>query len=158
MLYTVFDNKPPMVKLGTPELLFKLTSNVILPLRRYTPFVLSILPGIRLKVDPALYIPIIASSGDICPVLANTFKVIKLAGQILADVFTLITSVLKGDWQSFGQALINIFKRTWNAIIEVLSLGLKTVGNVVGGFVNIFDKDLTLFQVSEAFESFEENC
>ena len=69
-------------------------------------------------------------------------KVIKLAGQILADGFTLITSLLKGDWQSFGQALINIWKRTWNAIVEVLSFGLKTVGNLVGGVVNIFDKDL----------------
>jgi hypothetical protein len=69
-------------------------------------------------------------------------QVIKLAGQILADGFTLITSLLKGDWQSFGQALINIWKRTWNAIVEVLSFGLKTVGNLVGGVVNIFDKDL----------------
>ncbi len=29
-----------------------------------------------------------------------------------------------------------------NAIVEVLSFGLKTVGNLVGGVVNIFDKDL----------------
>ncbi len=69
-------------------------------------------------------------------------QVIKIAGQILADGFILITSLLKGDWQSFGQALINIWKRTWNAIVEVLSFGLKTVGNLVGGVVNIFDKDL----------------
>lgn len=72
----------------------------------------------------------------------TVIKVIKLAGQILADGFTLITSLLKGDWQSFGQALINIWKRVWNAIVEVLSFGLKTVGNLVGGVVNIFDKDL----------------
>jgi hypothetical protein len=75
-------------------------------------------------------------------VWSSVIEVLKQAGKILADIFTLVTSVLKGDWQSFGQALINIFKRTWNIIIEVLSLGLKTVGNLVGGVVNIFDKDL----------------
>jgi len=69
-------------------------------------------------------------------------NVIKIAGQVLADGFTLITSLLKGDWQTFGETLINIWKRTWNAIVEVLSFGLKTVGNLVGGVVNIFDKDL----------------
>ena len=69
-------------------------------------------------------------------------NVIKIAGQVLADGFTLITSLLKGDWQTFGKTLINIWKRTWNAIVEVLSFGLKTVGNLVGGVVNIFDKDL----------------
>jgi hypothetical protein len=75
-------------------------------------------------------------------VWSSIIEVLKQAGKILADIFTLVTSVLKGDWQSFGQALINIFKRTWNIIIEVLSLGLKTVGNLIGGVVNIFDKDL----------------
>jgi hypothetical protein len=75
-------------------------------------------------------------------VWSSVIEVLKQAGKILADIFTLVTSILKGDWQSFGQALINIFKRTWNIIIEVLSLGLKTVGNLIGGVVNIFDKDL----------------
>jgi hypothetical protein len=75
-------------------------------------------------------------------VWSSVIEILKQASKILADIFTLVTSVLKGDWQSFGQALINIFKRTWNIIIEVLSLGLKTVGNLVGGVVNIFDKDL----------------
>ena len=72
----------------------------------------------------------------------SVIKIIKIAGQILADGFTIITSALKGDWSSLGQALINIWKRTWNAIVEVLSFGLKTIGNLVGGVVNIFDKDL----------------
>lgn len=90
----------------------------------------------------------------------SLIKIIKLAGQILADGFTIITSALKGDWTSLGQALINIWKRTWNAIIEVLSFGLKTVGNLVGGVVNIFDKDLgKTIQKSTKFtaDKFSEN-
>jgi hypothetical protein len=72
----------------------------------------------------------------------NLLAFLKIAGNILAQAFILITSVIKGDWKKFGEALLNIFKLAWNGIIQFLSFALKQVGNGVGGFVKIFNKDL----------------
>jgi hypothetical protein len=67
---------------------------------------------------------------------------LKIAGNILAEAFNLITSVIKGDWNKFGESLFNIFKYAWNAIVQFLSFALKMVGNTIGAFTRIFDKDL----------------
>jgi hypothetical protein len=82
--------------------------------------------------------------------LINQFKYIwenllaftKIAGNILAEAFNLVTSVIKGDWSKFGESLLNIFKYAWNAIVQFLSFSLKMVGNTIGAFTRIFDKDL----------------
>jgi len=82
--------------------------------------------------------------------LINQFKYIwenllaftKIAGNILAEAFNLITSVIKGDWSKFGESLLNIFKYAWNAIVQFLSFSLKMVGNAIGAFTRIFNKDL----------------
>jgi hypothetical protein len=72
----------------------------------------------------------------------NLLAFLKLAGAILANGFELITSLVKLDWAKFGEALLNIFKLAWNGIIQFLSFALKQVGNGVGAFVKIFNKDL----------------
>ena len=72
----------------------------------------------------------------------NLLAFLKIAGNILAEAFTVVTSFIKGDWAKFGEALLNIFKLAWNGIIQFLSFALKQVGNGVGAFVKIFDKDL----------------
>ena len=72
----------------------------------------------------------------------NLLAFLKIAGNILAEAFNLVTSVIKGDWKKFGESLFNIFKYAWNAIIQFLSFSLKMVGNAVGAFTRIFNKDL----------------
>jgi uncharacterized protein YukE len=72
----------------------------------------------------------------------NLLAFLKIAGNILAEGFNLITSVIKGDWSKFGESLLNIFKYAWNAIVQFLSFSLKMVGNAIGAFTRIFDKDL----------------
>ena len=71
----------------------------------------------------------------------TVLAILKIAGQQLADIFTLITSALKGDWTTFTNTLVNLWKRAFNAIITVLAFSLKTVGNGIGAFVKLFDKD-----------------
>jgi hypothetical protein len=72
----------------------------------------------------------------------NLLAFIKIGGAILANAFDAITSLIKGDWSKFGESLLNIFKLAWNGIIQFLSFALKQVGNGVGAFVKIFNKDL----------------
>jgi hypothetical protein len=72
----------------------------------------------------------------------NLLAFLKIAGNILAEAFNLVTSIIKGDWTKFGQSLLNIFKYAWNGIIQFLSFALKMVGNGIGAFTRIFDKDL----------------
>ena len=72
----------------------------------------------------------------------NLLAFIKIGGAILANAFEAITSLIKGDWSKFGESLLNIFKLAWNGIIQFLSFALKQVGNGVGAFVKIFNKDL----------------
>lgn len=72
----------------------------------------------------------------------NLLAFLKIGGAILANAFQAITSLIKGDWSKFGESLLNIFKLAWNAIIQFLSFALKQVGNGVGAFVKIFNKDL----------------
>jgi hypothetical protein len=68
-------------------------------------------------------------------------KILKYAGNVLANAFKLVTTALKGDWKSFGEVLINSWKGAWNIIIDILSFALKTLGNLVGGVAGIFNKD-----------------
>jgi hypothetical protein len=68
-------------------------------------------------------------------------KILKFAGNQIANIFKLVTSVLKGDWKTFGEVLINYWKNAWNIIIDILSFALKTLGNLVGGVAGIFNKD-----------------
>ncbi len=56
-------------------------------------------------------------------------------------MFKAFTAILKGDWKTLGETLVNYWKSAWNLIIDILSYSLKTVGNLVGGLVGIFDKD-----------------
>jgi hypothetical protein len=72
----------------------------------------------------------------------NLLAFLKIAGNILAEAFSAITSLIKGDWSKFGESLLNIFKLAWNGIIQFLSFALKQVGNGIGAFVKIFNKDL----------------
>jgi hypothetical protein len=72
----------------------------------------------------------------------NLLAFLKIAGNILAEGFNLVTSVIKGDWSKFGESLLNIFKYAWNAIVQFLSFSLKMVGNAIGAFTRIFNKDL----------------
>jgi uncharacterized protein YukE len=72
----------------------------------------------------------------------NLLAFVKIAGNILAEAFNLVTSVIKGDWSKFGESLLNIFKYAWNGIIQFLSFALKMVGNGIGAFTRIFNKDL----------------
>ena len=72
----------------------------------------------------------------------NLLALVKIAGNILAEAFNLVTSVIKGDWAKFGESLLNIFKYAWNAIVQFLSFSLKMVGNAIGAFTRIFNKDL----------------
>lgn len=72
----------------------------------------------------------------------NLLAFLKIAGNILAQAFKVVTSLIKGDWATFGESLLNIFKLAWNGIIQFLSFALKQVGNGVGAFVKIFNKDL----------------
>jgi hypothetical protein len=72
----------------------------------------------------------------------NLLAFLKIGGAILANAFDAITSLIKGDWAKFGESLLNIFKLAWNGIIQFLSFALKQVGNGVGAFVKIFNKDL----------------
>jgi hypothetical protein len=72
----------------------------------------------------------------------NLLAFLRIGGAILANAFDAITSLIKGDWAKFGESLLNIFKLAWNGIIQFLSFALKQVGNGVGGFVKIFNKDL----------------
>lgn len=72
----------------------------------------------------------------------NLLAFLKIGGAILANAFEAVTSLIKGDWAKFGESLLNIFKLAWNGIIQFLSFALKQVGNGVGGFVKIFNKDL----------------
>ena len=72
----------------------------------------------------------------------NLLAFLKIAGNILAEAFNLVTSVIKGDWSKFGESLLNIFKYAWNGIIQFLSFALKMVGNGIGAFTRIFNKDL----------------
>lgn len=72
----------------------------------------------------------------------NLVNILKEAGGIIAGLFKVIVSVVKLDWTGLGQALIDIFKHTWNIIIQFLSYALKMLGNGIGGFVKIFNKDL----------------
>jgi hypothetical protein len=68
-------------------------------------------------------------------------KIITVVGNNIAYMFKAFTSVLKGDWKTLGETLIDYWKSAWNLIIDILSYSLKTVGNLVGGVVGIFDKD-----------------
>jgi hypothetical protein len=72
----------------------------------------------------------------------NLLAFLKIAGNILAEAFSVVTSIIKGDWSKFGESLLNIFKLAWNGIVQFLSFALKQVGNGVGAFVKIFNKDL----------------
>ena len=72
----------------------------------------------------------------------NLLAFLKIAGNILAEAFSVVTSVIKGDWAKFGESLLNIFKLAWNGIVQFLSFALKLVGNGIGAFVKIFNKDL----------------
>jgi hypothetical protein len=72
----------------------------------------------------------------------NLLAFTKIAFDILANAFTLVVSVIKGDWSKFGESLLNIFKYTWNAIVQFLSFSLKMIGNTIGAFTRIFNKDL----------------
>jgi hypothetical protein len=72
----------------------------------------------------------------------NLLALLKIGGAILANAFDAVTSLIKGDWAKFGESLLNIFKLAWNGIIQFLSFALKQVGNGVGAFVKIFNKDL----------------
>jgi len=72
----------------------------------------------------------------------NLLAFLKIGGAILANAFDAVTSLIKGDWTKFGESLLNIFKLAWNGIIQFLSFALKQVGNGVGAFVKIFNKDL----------------
>jgi hypothetical protein len=69
-------------------------------------------------------------------------KILKLAGNQIAAMFSAFTALLKGDWQSLGEIMINQWKRLWNGIIETLAFSIKTVGNLTGALVKIFNKDL----------------
>jgi hypothetical protein len=68
-------------------------------------------------------------------------KIITVVGNNIAYMFKAFTSLLKGDWKTLGETLVNYWKSAWNLIIDILSYSLKTVGNLVGGLVGIFDKD-----------------
>lgn len=72
----------------------------------------------------------------------NLLSILKEASGIIAGVFKVFVSVLKGDWTGLGQALVDIFKHAWNIIIQFMSYALKLIGNGVGGFIKIFNKDL----------------
>ncbi len=69
-------------------------------------------------------------------------KILKLAGNQLAAGFAAFTALIKGDWKSLGEIMINQWKRLWNGIIETLAFSIKTVGNLSGALVKIFNKDL----------------
>jgi hypothetical protein len=68
-------------------------------------------------------------------------KIITVVGNNIAYMFKAFTAILKGDWKTLGETLVNYWKSAWNLIIDILSYSLKTVGNLVGGLVGIFDKD-----------------
>ena len=68
-------------------------------------------------------------------------KIITVVGNNIAYMFKAFTSILKGDWKTLGETLVKYWKSAWNLIIDILSYSLKTVGNLVGGVVGIFDKD-----------------
>lgn len=72
----------------------------------------------------------------------NLLAFLKIVGNILAEAFNVVTSLIKGDWSKFGESLLNIFKLAWNGIVQFLAFALKQVGNGVGAFVKIFNKDL----------------
>lgn len=84
--------------------------------------------------------------GNIISIFKDTWdfvlKILKLAGNQLAAGFAAFTALLKGDWKSLGEIMINQWKRLWNGIIETLAFSLKTVGNLTGALVKIFNKDL----------------
>jgi hypothetical protein len=75
---------------------------------------------------------------DTWDILVNIITVI---GNNIAYTFKAFTALLKGDWKTLGETLVNYWKGAWNLIIDILSYSLKTVGNLVGGVVGIFDKD-----------------
>lgn len=68
-------------------------------------------------------------------------KIITVVGNNIAYMFKAFTAILKGDWKTLGETLVKYWKSAWNLIIDILSYSLKTVGNLVGGVVGIFDKD-----------------
>lgn len=68
-------------------------------------------------------------------------KVISYVGNQFANIFKIVTSVIKGDWKTFSEVLVSYFRGAWNIIIDILAYSLKTVGNLIGGVVGIFDKD-----------------
>jgi hypothetical protein len=75
---------------------------------------------------------------DTWDILVN---IISAVGNNIAYIFKAFTALLKGDWKTLGETLVNYWKGAWNLIIDILSYSLKTVGNLVGGVVGIFDKD-----------------
>lgn len=72
----------------------------------------------------------------------NLVSILKEAAGIVAGLFKVLVSVIKLDWTGLGQALVDIFKHAWNIIIQFMSYALKMLGNGIGAFVKIFNKDL----------------
>lgn len=72
----------------------------------------------------------------------NLVSILKEAAGIVAGLFKVLVSVIKGDWTGLGQALVDIFKHAWNIIIQFTSYAFKMLGNGIGGFVKIFNKEL----------------
>jgi len=72
----------------------------------------------------------------------NLVSILKEAGGIVAGLFKVLVSVIKLDWTGLGEALVDIFKHAWNIIIQFMSYALKMLGNGIGAFVKIFNKDL----------------
>jgi hypothetical protein len=66
----------------------------------------------------------------------------KNIGQIIAGLFKVIVSVLKGDWQGLGTALVDILKRASNLIVDVLIHIFSLVDNFKAAIIGLFSKDM----------------
>jgi tape measure domain-containing protein len=70
----------------------------------------------------------------ILKIAGNFYNILRDMGDVFAGLFT-------GDWQQLANGLLNIWKRLFSIILDVLEWAVTNVLKLVGKLVSVFDKD-----------------
>jgi tape measure domain-containing protein len=65
-------------------------------------------------------------------------NVVSFAASAVGEIFGLLFEAVSGDWSSFGDRLVNIGKRVYNTLIEVLHMFVNESLNLLQSFFGLF--------------------
>lgn len=77
--------------------------------------------------------------GDIAVVFNSIYEVAYNAMNNVLNIFRFVASVIKGDWETAFEAILNIGKNVFNSLIAILQALVKASSGAVGFLVGLVD-------------------